>query len=66
MPKPHTPPRQIRIGDDWYAFDRAAKAQSTERAELVRAFISWYLRTPGAKLPARPERAAWEGEEGTP
>lgn len=50
----HTPPRQIRIGDEWLDFDTAAKSQGTERAALVREFIAWYLRRPGAKLPSRP------------
>lgn len=58
---PKTPPRQIRIGDEWYDFDRAAKAQGTERATLIREFIAWYLRQPGAKLPTRPDVEAWRG-----
>lgn len=57
---PKTPPRQIRIGDEWYEFDAAAKAAGTERATLVREFIAWYLRKPGAKLPQRPDRLAGE------
>lgn len=52
--QPKTPPRQIRIGDEWYEFDTAAKSMDTERAALIREFIAWYLRKPGAKLPARP------------
>lgn len=60
---PKTPPRQIRIGDAWYDFDAAAKAMDTERAALIRDFIDWYLREPGAKLPKRPERTAWKAEE---
>lgn len=56
---PKTPPRQIRIGDEWYAFDRAAKAQGSERATLVRQFIAWYLREPGAELPERPAVESW-------
>ena len=56
----HTPPRQMRIPDDeWLPFDQAAKAAGTVRAEAVREFIRWYLRRPGAKLPARPDRADW-------
>jgi hypothetical protein len=27
---------------------------NTKRAALIRTFIDWYLRKPGAKLPARP------------
>ena len=59
---PKTPPRQIRIGEEWYEFDAAAKAQETERAAVIREFIAWYLRKPGAKLPVRPEAGAWQQE----
>jgi hypothetical protein len=55
----HTPPRQIRIGDEWYDFDAAAKAAGTTRAALINAFIAWYLHEPDADLPTRPDRAAW-------
>ncbi|MGH3584859.1 MAG: hypothetical protein ACRDQ0_00915 [Pseudonocardia sp.] len=58
--QPKTPPRQIRIGDDWFDFDAAAKAMDTERASLVREFIAWYLKRPGAKLPARPDTDSWK------
>jgi hypothetical protein len=52
---PRTPARQMRIpDDDWGDFDTAAKQMGSERASEVRAFISWYLRRPGAKLPQRP------------
>lgn len=66
--QPKTPPRQIRIGDDWYEFDEAAKRMNTERAALVREFIAWYLRKPGAKLPERPAaiRAPKEANEERP
>jgi hypothetical protein len=52
--QPKTPARQIRIGEEWYEFDTAAKEMGTERAALIRDFIHWYLRRPGAKLPERP------------
>lgn len=52
---PRTPARQIRIGDEWFEFDEAAKSMDTERAALVRQFIAWYLRKPGAELPERPK-----------
>ncbi|MHC3427160.1 hypothetical protein [Streptomyces sp. DT18] len=53
---PKTPARQIRIGDEWYAFDAAAKAQGADRATVIREFIAWYLRQPEAELPERPTR----------
>ena len=61
---PKTPPRQIRIGAEWYDFDKAAKSMGTERASLIREFIAWYLREPDAELPNRPERDAWEQADG--
>ncbi|MEU0665740.1 hypothetical protein ABZ508_26640 [Streptomyces lavendulocolor] len=55
--QPHTPPRQIRIPDeDWSDFDVAAKSMGTDRATVVRDFIRWYLRRPGAKALPRPPR----------
>lgn len=56
---PKTPARQIRIGDEWYDFDAAAKSQDTERAAVIREFIAWYLRRPGAKMPQRPDAGSW-------
>ncbi|MEU0395835.1 hypothetical protein ABZ208_24230 [Streptomyces sp. NPDC006208] len=57
---PKTPPRQIRIGDEWHEFDAVARSMGTERAELVRDFIAWYSLRPGARLPARPDVEAWQ------
>lgn len=62
--QPKTPARQVRIGEEWYEFDVAAKGMDTERAALIREFIAWYLRKPNAKLPARPA-AAPTGKEAT-
>jgi hypothetical protein len=61
----HTPPRQIRIGDDWYDFERATKAMGTERAEVIRDFIAWYLRRPGVTQPKRPDVSDWQPGEGS-
>lgn len=58
--QPKTPARQMRIGDEWYDFDLAAKAQDTERAAVIRAFIDWYIQRPGAELPERPEASHWK------
>lgn len=57
--QPKTPARQMRIGDEWYDFDLAAKAQGSERAAVIRAFIDWYIRRPDAELPPRPDAAYW-------
>jgi hypothetical protein len=54
----HTPPRQMRIPDDeWLPFEDATGDQP--RAAVVRDFIRWYLRRPGAKLPERPAAGPW-------
>ncbi len=57
--QPKTPARQMRIGDEWYDFDLAAKAQGSERAAVIRAFIDWYIRRPDSELPERPEASYW-------
>lgn len=50
-------PRQMRVPDDeWLPFEDAARGS---RAALVRQFIRWYLRRPGAELPDRPEAGPW-------
>lgn len=50
-----TPIQHIRIpDDDWAAFNEATGGKG---AATLRAFIAWYLRRTGAKLPARPEAA---------
>lgn len=47
--------RSVRVSDDdWTDFDAAAKSAGGDRGGLVKEFIRWYLRRPGAKLPQRP------------
>jgi hypothetical protein len=41
--------------DDWKAF--GDQVGDTNRAGILRAFVAWFLRKPGAKLPERPPRA---------
>ena len=41
----------------WNRFGVVATNQGTDRSALLREFIAWYLRTPGAKLPKRPDTA---------
>jgi hypothetical protein len=36
----------------WEPFGAAVGMR--ERAEVIRQFVAWYLRRPGAKLPVRP------------
>ena len=53
---PKTPARHMRIPDEeWNDLGTVAADQGTDRAALVREFIAWYLRRPGAKLPKRPD-----------
>lgn len=53
---PGTQPRQVRIPDDeWRDFATAAGAMDTDRASEIRAFIRWYLRRPGCRMPKRPD-----------
>lgn len=55
VPRPktgETPIQHIRIpSGDWRDFNAATDGKG---AAAVRAFIRWYLRLPGAKLPERP------------
>lgn len=49
----HTPLRQLRIPDDeWQAL--GAYVGDRERTRVVREFIRWYLRWPGATQPEPP------------
>lgn len=40
--------------DLWEAFGQAAQRAGVDRSTLLRAFIAWYARKDGAKLPRRP------------
>jgi hypothetical protein len=51
-----TPQRPVRVDDDlWAKF--GALVGPRDRSELLRQFIRWYVREPGAKLPQRPPTA---------
>lgn len=58
-------PRQFRVPDnEWIPFELAAKAVPRDnarspRAAVLREFIRWYMRRPGAKLPQRPDAGPW-------
>jgi hypothetical protein len=48
--------RSVRIEDDvWNPAEEATAEMDTDRAKVINQFLAWYLRTPGAKLPGRPE-----------
>lgn len=49
----HTPHRPVRVDDGlWGAFGVAVGERN--RSRVIREFIAWYCRVPGAKLPQRP------------
>lgn len=58
-------PKQVRIPtkDEWVPFLAATKAMHptgrSPRARVLREFIRWYMRRPGAKLPERPAAGPW-------
>lgn len=61
---PKTPVRPIRVDAElWEDFGKAATASATDRSAALRAFMAWYARRPGAKLPIRP--AAVPSKEAT-
>lgn len=44
----------IRIdGELWEQFGTAARQLHTTRSELIRSYLLWMLRTPGARPPAQ-------------
>ena len=54
-PKRKTPQRTIVVDPTvWDNFGDNAKLAGSERAVVLRAFMLWYNRVPGARLPQRP------------
>ncbi|GAB2696752.1 hypothetical protein [Kitasatospora kifunensis] len=57
--------KNIRVPNatEWAPFLDATKAMHPEgrspRAAVLREFIRWYMRRPGAKLPERPAAGPW-------
>jgi len=55
--QPKTPLQNVRVDPDlWDRFDKAIGRADpgSDRSKTLRQFIAWYVREPGAKLPARP------------
>jgi hypothetical protein len=53
--QPKTPSRTIRIPDvDWADLEQLAASRGTERGELIRSVMAWWMRRPGARMPPRP------------
>ncbi|HXT92220.1 MAG TPA: hypothetical protein VN714_23545 [Trebonia sp.] len=60
---PKTQHRSVRVSDeDWGDLDKAAKAAGSDRGTLIKQFIRWYLRRPGAELPERPDSRTADAE----
>ena len=56
--------RRVRMPDDeWEPLLQAAKVMHhtgrSPRGRVIREFVQWYLRRPGAKLPERPSAGPW-------
>lgn len=61
---PYDKPRQFRVPDEeWLPFEAATRAVHAEgrspRARVLREFMNWYMRRPGAKPPQRPDAGPW-------
>jgi len=55
-----TPTRPIRIDLDlWEEFGKVAEP---DRSAVLRDFVRWYIREPGAKMPRRPDPSAPEAQ----
>ncbi|MDG4788074.1 hypothetical protein O7626_19370 [Micromonospora sp. WMMD1102] len=58
-----TPTRPIRIDPTlWERFGRAVALLGGDRSGVLREFIRWYVREPGAKMPKRPDEQPAAGE----
>jgi len=58
----HTPRHAIRVEEDlWAKFGRLVGVRN--RSSVVRDFIRWYVREPGAAPPLRPGDAAFDRSE---
>lgn len=54
---PPTKQQNFRLPDEiWDEFGTAARSMRTDRSRLLVEFVMWYLRLPGARLPARPNQ----------
>lgn len=52
--KPRTQHRSVRIDDAmWADLEAAARELGLDRAKVINDLISWWLRRPGASMPAR-------------
>lgn len=53
--QPKTPIQRFRMdGYEWDEFGSDATMLGTDRSTVIRQLVAWWMRKPGAKLPARP------------
>lgn len=57
-------PKKFRVSnEEWAAFEMATKTQHPQgrspRSQVLREFMRWYMRRPGASMPKRPDVGAW-------
>lgn len=60
----YDPARNFRApASEWMPFEAATRAMHPEgrspRGKVLREFMRWYMRRPGAKLPERPPAGPW-------
>lgn len=63
--------RRFRAPDgEWEPFEAATRAVHPEgrspRGRVIREFMRWYMRRPGAKLPERPPAGPWSNVTAEP
>lgn len=54
--QPKTPVQRFRLDADlWEQFDEAVRRADpdADRSKVLRQFVAWFVREPGAKLPSR-------------
>ncbi len=55
----------IRVDEDlWASFGAACEIVGLDRSAVLRAFMHWFARQPGAKMPKRPPVADAGGDTG--
>lgn len=55
--QPKTPVQRFRLDSElWEQFDDAVRSADpgADRSKVLRQFVAWFVREPGAKLPSRP------------
>lgn len=57
VPKEPMKSRNVRVGEQlWKAALATADRDNENLADVIREFLAWYTRQPGARVPHRPER----------